>query len=351
MRPLFKIGRVAVSSNETPKVIAEIGINHGGNLSVAKKIAELAVESGADVVKHQTHIPEAEMSKEAELVRPGNDSRSIFQVIEECSLTLDDELELAKHVRGLGVPYLSTPFSRQAADFLHEIVGVETFKIGSGECNNLPFLEYVAEKGKPVILSTGMNGIGSVKESVSVLQRSNVEFSLMHTTNLYPTPAKLLRLGGITELQQAFPMVEVGLSDHSVSNTACVAAAALGANFIERHFTDTKERKGPDISSSMDPSELKMLKIQLNEVHLARGGSKSMADEEAVTANFAFASVATTREIFAGETLTRENIWPVRPSGGEFGPKDYERLIGRKARTAIPARTQLLGSMLQHGQS
>lgn len=348
---MFKIGGLNVSENEPAKIVAELGINHGGDLSVAKKMAELAVANGADVIKHQTHIPEAEMSREAEHIRPGNDSRNIFSVIQESALSLTEEMSLAQHVRDLGVPYLSTPFSREAADFLDEVVGVDTFKIGSGECNNIPFLEYVSRKGKPIILSTGMNSTASVKESVTALEKYDVDYALMHTTNLYPTPSRLLRLGGINELKSAFPGTEVGLSDHSTSNTACVAAVALGASFIERHFTDSKDRIGPDISSSMDPQDLRILKTQVHEVFLAKGGSKELAEEETVTAKFAFASLSSTREINAGDLLTPENIWPMRPSGGEFSPSDFYRVIGRKAKTRIPARTQLSENMLVSGDS
>lgn len=344
---MFSVEDLKFSNSEPAKIIAEIGINHSGELDVAKKMAYLAVSNGADIIKHQTHIPLAEMSREAETVAPGNDPRSIFAIIDECSLSFEEEIELAQFVRGLGVPFLSTPFSREAVDFLDSSIGVAAFKVGSGECNNFPFVDYVASKGKPIILSTGMNSLSTVRKSVKILVENEITFSLMHTTNLYPTPSHLLRLGGISELRDNFPGTEIGLSDHSLSNTACLAAAALGATFVERHFTDTKDRFGPDIVCSMDPPELSSLRKQLDELHLASGGTKSLSKEEEVTARFAFASVASMRDIEAGEFFTSENIFPVRPFGGEFGPEEYPEILGKKALEFIPSRTQISSAMLE----
>ena len=344
---MFNIDRVRISRFEKPKIIAEIGINHAGKLADAMKMAEMAVLHGADVVKHQTHIPNHEMSIEAEGVSPGNDSRSIFDVISENSLPLRDEIKLAAHVRDLGVPYMSTPFSREAADFLEEEIGISVFKIGSGECNNYPFVEYVASKGRPVILSTGMNSIGDVQKSTGILSGNEIDFCLMHTTNLYPTPSKLLRLGGLAELAENFAGREIGLSDHSTSNSACLAAVALGATFVERHFTDTKERIGPDISCSMDPFELGELRKNMDEIHDALGGTKYLSREEEVTSRFAFASISSTRAIEKGEKLSRDNIWPMRPSGGDFGPGDYQSLLGQKVMVRISERTQIARNMLE----
>lgn len=336
----FSIGNLNFGRSEPPLVISEIGINHGGKLSDAMLLAEAAVSAGGHLIKHQTHIPELEMSIEAEKVKPGNSDKSIFAVIKENSLTLDEEATLKSFVEDLGALYFSTPFSFEAVDFL-ESLDVDLFKIGSGECNNYPLVEYVASKGKPVILSTGMNDIPAVRKSVSILRSEQVPFVLMHTTNLYPTPHQLLRLGGINELLEAFPDAIVGLSDHSTSNSACVAAVALGATVLERHFTDTKSRPGPDIACSMDPLELSALLKASNEVFLARGGGKANISEEDVTRNFAFASVVASTDIQAGELLGRHNLTLMRPHGGDFGPEDFEELFGREAACFIARRTQV----------
>lgn len=334
------IENVEISSNATPKVIAEIGINHGGDLNIAKEMVRSALDSGAHLIKHQTHIPVMEMSREAESAIPGNTDKSIFQVMEQCALSESEEFELARFTRQLGGIFFSTPFCREAVDRLEEI-GVPAYKIGSGECNNYPLVEYVASKGKPVILSTGMNTIASIRPSVEILRSKKIEFALMHTTNLYPTPQRLLRLGALEELRVSFPDGVIGLSDHSLTNSACFAAIAMGASVVERHFTDSKNRMGPDIVCSMDPSELRELIRVSNEIHLALGGEKGPADEESVTINFAFASVSSLKDIKKGQRFSTSNIFPIRPSGGDFGPMDYQLLLERRAARDISARTQI----------
>jgi sialic acid synthase SpsE len=331
-----------------PKVFVEIGINHEGSLDTAKEMARAAVSAGATFIKHQTHIPDAEMSSESLHAIPGNTEISIYEVMKRCALTRDDEYALAEYVRELGAVFFSTPFSREAVERL-ESFDVPFYKIGSGECNNYPFVDFVASTGKPVVLSTGMNSMESIRKSVEILERRGVSFALLHTTNLYPTPSKLLRLGGMTQLESEFA-VPVGLSDHSKSNAACLAAVGLGASILERHFVDSKDRPGPDVICSMDVAELEQLLDWSIQVFEARGGEKYLTAEEAVTANFAFASVASVKSIRAGEPLTPENIFPVRPSGGEFGPEDYGSLLGKIASCDIPPRIQIKSEMLENDQ-
>jgi N-acetylneuraminate synthase len=283
------------------------------------------------------------MSLEAELTVPGNSEKSIFQIMEDCALQEDEEFELARFIREQGGVFLSTPFCREAVDLLMEI-GVAAFKIGSGECNNYPFVDYVASKKLPIILSTGMNSVASILPAVEILRSRKIPFVLMHTTNLYPTPQKLIRLSALQELNQAFPDAILGLSDHSVSNAACIASIPLGARLLERHFTDSKSRVGPDIPCSMDGKDLAELLYLTKGAFDALGGSKLPADEEKVTMNFAFASVATLTDISKGDRFTMENIFPIRPSGGDFGPKDYQSILGLRANNFIKARTQLRAS-------
>jgi N-acetylneuraminate synthase len=333
-------------SAHPPMVIAEIGINHEGNLETAIEMADSAIDAGAVLIKHQTHIPDAEMSEEAKLKIPGNSDVSIYEVISRCALTESEELQLRNHVLDRGAIFFSTPFSREAADRLQSW-DVPFFKIGSGECNNYPLVRHVASFGKPVILSTGMNTIDSIRKSVEILEASNVRFALLHTTNLYPTPNHLLRLGGIAELRKEFPGTVIGLSDHSLNNNACIAAVALGARILERHFTDSKSRPGPDIICSMDGQDLKDLVRDAGEVFLAMGGSKGPATEERVTMDFAFASVVATREIQEGETLSNENLWVKRPAGGDYPAEALETLFGLRAAKLIPSNTQLLQSQIK----
>ncbi|WP_299007973.1 N-acetylneuraminate synthase family protein [uncultured Shewanella sp.] len=317
--------------NEHPTfVIAEIGINHGGSLVVAKEMVDSAKRAGAEVIKHQTHILDDEMSGSAKKIIPGNTTKSIYQVMDECSLTLEEEIELKHYVEAHNMLYISTPFSRAAADFLME-QNVPAFKIGSGECNNFPLIEHIAGFGKPIILSTGMNDIKTVDKAVEIMEKANIGYGLLHCTNLYPTPPELIRLGAISQMRAHYSNAVIGLSDHSLDNYACFGAVAVGANIIERHYTDHKQRLGPDIVCSMDEKELKELIHGCEVIRRARFGEKNLLEEEQVTRDFAYASVVAIDDIKAGDILTKDNIWVKRPGTGELSAADFEGLLGKKS--------------------
>lgn len=320
-------GRI-IGKNTPPLVIVEIGINHEGSLKTAFEMVDAAWKSGAEVIKHQTHVVEDEMSKAAKKVIPGNANVSIYEIMKRCALNEEDEYKLKEYVESKGMIFMSTPFSRAAADRL-EKMGVTSYKIGSGECNNYPLIEHIASFGKPMIVSTGMNDIPSIMKTVAILEKFRVPYALLHTTNLYPTPVHLVRLGAMQELQNHFPNAVIGLSDHTTSNRACFAAVALGASILERHFTDTMERKGPDIVNSMDPIALKELIIGSEEIWKMGGGKKEAAFEEQVTMDFAFATVVTIKPMKKGEELTKDNIWVKRPGIGEIKAEFYNELLGK----------------------
>src|SRR5690606_9225205 len=269
----FYIGARNIGPGYPPLVIAEIGINHEGSLQTAFEMVDAAARAGVEVVKHQTHIVEDEMSAVAKSVVPGNTDVSIYEVMQRCSLSEGDEIKLKEYVESKGMIFISTPFSRAAANRL-ENMGVPAYKIGSGECNNYPLLRHIASFGKPVILSTGMNGIDSIKKAVAIFDEFSVPVALLHTTNLYPTPPHLVRLGALQKMQQAFPERVVGLSDHTVTNHACFAAVALGASILERHFTDHMGRPGPDIVNSMDEKAAAELIEGSRLIWEMRGGEK-----------------------------------------------------------------------------
>ena len=320
-------GRV-IGEEYPPLVITEIGINHEGSLETAYELVDAAILAGAEVIKHQTHVVEDEMSKEAKKIIPGNASVSIFEIMDRCALNETDEIKLKEYVESKGVIFISTPFSRAAADRL-ERMNVSAYKIGSGECNNYPLIEHIASFGKPMIVSTGMNNIEQVRNTANILERYKVPYALLHTTNLYPTPSHLVRLGAMQELQKEFPNTVIGLSDHTTSNLACFGAVALGASILERHFTDSMDRKGPDIVNSMDPKALKELIEGSVEIAKMRGGKKEAAQEEQVTIDFAFATVVTIAPIKKGEKLTKDNIWVKRPGTGEIKAENYENVLGK----------------------
>ena len=335
----MKIGNRSIGPNEPPLIIAEIGINHGGSLDVAKSMVDLIVQSGCECVKHQTHIIEDEMTEEAKAIFPPNANKSIWDVMKECSLKLDEEQELKEYAENLGLIWISTPFSRMAADFLDEI-DVPAFKIGSGEADNLPLINHIAQKGKPIIMSTGMQSIKSLKNSVNILEKSGVEYALLECTNLYPSPPEIVSLQGIQELKEAFPKALVGFSDHSIGPHIALASVALGACIIERHFTDTRYRSGPDITCSMDPAELRLLVDRSIEIHKALMNPKQRTEPEESVYKFARASVVADRDLAAGHIITEKDIWVRRPGSGEIPGYKYNDIIGKKLRLDVKKNHQ-----------
>jgi N-acetylneuraminate synthase len=319
-----------IGAHEKPLVIVEIGINHEGSLETAIKMVDEAKRSGAEIIKHQTHVVDDEMSVEAKKIIPGNAEVSIYDIMSRCALNESDEIKLKKYVESLGMIFISTPFSRAAANRL-EKMGVSAYKIGSGECNNYPLIKHIAKFGKPMIVSTGMNNIDSIRKTVDILIEHGVSYALLHTTNLYPTPSRLVRLGAMQELQYEFPDAIVGLSDHTTSNLACFGAVAMGASIVERHFTDSMDRPGPDIVNSMDPQALSELISGCIELQKMRGGKKEAVKEEQVTIDFAFATVVTIKPINKGEKFTTENLWVKRPGTGEISAENYESILGKIA--------------------
>lgn len=340
------IENIKIGVNETPLVIPEIGINHGGDLNVAKLMVDAAHRAGARIVKHQTHIVEDEMSQSAKSVIPCNSSESIYDIMARCALSEKEEYELMQYIQDKGMIFLSTPFSRAAADRLEKF-GVAAYKIGSGEMNNYPLIKHIVSFGKPIIMSTGMNDMRSIEKAVDILEKSRIDYALMHTTNLYPTPPKLVRLGAMQQMIDHFPNVPIGLSDHTQTNTACVAAMALGASIVERHFTDVKSRTGPDIVCSMDEYELKELLIAAKDVKQMLGGDKKAALEEQVTIDFAFATIVTTRPVKAGEQFTEDNLWVKRPGTNGILAEQYDNILGKYAACDIDDDTQIVQAMIK----
>ncbi|MGQ0684313.1 N-acetylneuraminate synthase family protein [Bradyrhizobium sp.] len=337
------LGGRKVGLEHPPLVIAEIGINHGGSLKTAFEMVDAAAKAGVEMVKHQTHVVDDEMSHAAKHVIPGNARESIYEIMAGCALSENDEIALKKYVESKGMIFLSTPFSRAAADRLQRM-DVCAFKIGSGECNNYPLLKHIAGFGKPIVLSTGMNTIESVAKAVDIFEAARIPYVLMHTTNLYPTPPHLVRLGAMVELANAFPGSVVGLSDHTTDNLACFGAVALGASVLERHFTDSMDRKGPDIACSMDPQACSELIKGSRIIAVERGGTKGPVKEEQPTIDFAFATVVTIAPIRAGEAYTKDNIWVKRPGTGELLAERYEDILGKVAERDLAADTHLASS-------
>jgi sialic acid synthase SpsE len=341
----MKIAGRDIGPEHPPLVIAEIGINHGGSLAVAKDMVRLAAGAGCEMIKHQTHVIEDEMTEEAKSIFPPNADVSIWHVMERCALSLADEAELKRYTESLGMIWISTPFSRAAADFL-ETLDVPAYKIGSGEADNLPLIRHIARKGKPVILSTGMQTIDTIRRSVAILDAAGIDYALLECTNLYPSPPEIVSLQGVTDLRNAFPRAVVGFSDHSIGPEMALASVALGACILERHYTDTRYRQGPDIINSMDPAELRFLIDRSREIHTALHNPKRRTEAEEPVYRFARASVVADRDLPAGHVITEPDIWARRPGSGEIAGYDFDRVIGMRLTRAVTRNTQLKWSDL-----
>ncbi len=334
----LEIGDRRIGPDFPPLVIAEIGINHEGDFEKARRMVDDAAAAGAECVKFQCHIIEDEMIPND--VVPGNATESIWDIMDRCTLTETQELRLKEQAESAGMIYLSTPFSRAAADRLHSF-DVPAYKIGSGECNSYPLVEHIAGFGKPVILSTGMNDLKSIRPSVEILRKAGVEFALLHCTSMYPTPYEKVRLGALSDLSEGFPDAVLGLSDHSLGIYTCLGAVPLGARILEKHFTSDKGWSGPDVPISIDPRELQQLVEGAEAVFQALEGHKNILPEEQPTIDFAYSCVVSIGDIEAGEELTRDNIWVKRPGTGEIPAASFSSLIGRRARRRVASDTQL----------
>lgn len=334
------IGNRKIGPDFPPFVIAEVGINHEGSFKKAIQMVDDAKKAGCECVKFQSHVIDDEMIPEAQKVIPGHTKESIYEIMQRCNLSAEEELKIKKYVEDSGMIYLCTPFSRAAADRLQKI-DVKAFKIGSGECNNYPLIEHIAKFKKPVILSTGMNNIPSIKIAVKILKKYKVPFVVLQCTSMYPTPYEKIRLGSIEELKKTFPGAIVGLSDHSVGNYASFGAIALGASVIEKHFTSNKKWPGPDIPLSIDPIELEDLIKGVAAIHLALGGKKTILDEEKPTIDFAYACVVAIKNIKKGGKFTKNNIWVKRPGTGEIKAIDFKKILGKVAAKDVEKDLQL----------
>ena len=336
----MRIAHRNISGSNPPLVVAEIGINHGGDLAVAMEMVRLAACAGCECVKHQTHFVDDEMTEEARSIFPPNAKESIWDVMERCALGRDEEIRLKEYAESLGLIYISTPFGRAAADFLNEI-DVPAFKIGSGEADNLPLIRHVAGFGKPVIMSTGMQTVEALRASVAILDRAGIEYALLECTNLYPSPPEHVSLKGIKALRSAFPNATIGFSDHSIGPEMALASVALGALIVERHFTDSRYREGPDIACSMDPAELSYLIRRSREIRTALGNDKRRTAPEEAVYRFARASVVADRDLRAGHVIAPGDIWVRRPGSGAIPGYEFDRVVGKTLKAAVRRNTQL----------
>lgn len=336
----FIIG-VRVIGEEAPVfIVAEAGVNHNGDLALARQLVDVAAEAGADAVKFQTFRSEALVSRNAPKAayqrEAGGAGGDQLEMLARLELTLDQHAELREHCTTRGILFFSTPFDEASADAL-EALGVPLFKLPSGEIINHPFLRHVATKGKPIILSTGMSTLAEVAAAVSAIRAAgDPPLALLHCLSAYPAPAAEMNLRAIDTLRGRFGC-PVGLSDHTLGLEVAVAAVARGATIVEKHFTLDKGLPGPDHRASLDPGELQALVSAIRTVEAALGdGEKRPMPSELDTRRVARKSLVAVRPIRAGEQLTADLVAIKRPGTG-IPPGDLPRVLGRTVRRDLAA--------------
>ena len=317
-------------------VIAEAGVNHNGDMNLAKRLIDLALDAGADLVKFQTFSADrlaTRQSKKADYqLATTKSSETQYEMLSRLELTEKMHIELIEHCSKRGIGFLSTGFDIKSVDILVKL-GASRIKIPSGEINNLPYLRHIGQFSKPVILSTGMATIGEIEEAIDVLEKAGTprsQITLLHCTTEYPTPMEEVNLHAMTSLQKTFG-VAVGYSDHSEGIEVAVAAAALGATIIEKHFTLDKNLPGPDHQASLEPRELKAMVSSIRNIEKALGdGVKRLTPSEAVNKPVARKSLVAIKNIKQGEIFSVENVSAKRPGTG-LSPMHWDSVIGRKA--------------------
>lgn len=323
--------------SDNPVIISELGINHQGKIELAKKMVDAIYDAGGRIVKNQSHDLEDEMSEEAKNIKPPNADISIYDVIKRNILSKKNELKLKNYVEKKGMVYLSTPFSFRSAEKLNK-EKIKIFKIGSGEFNNLHYLNKILKFKKPLILSTGMQNENSIQRTVNFLKKKNASFMLLHCISEYPVK-KSFQLNFIRTLKQRYKNILVGYSDHSDTIYPSILAMGLGAILIEKHFTLSKKINGPDISSSMNKSELKNL-INISKMINFRE-KRFVTQTEKKVSRFAFASVVSKTKISKGSKLNFGNIDTKRPGTGDFLHYDINKLLGKTVKNNIQKNVQL----------
>lgn len=341
--------RHKIGPNQSTFIIAEAGVNHNGSLEMARKLVDVAVEAGADAVKFQTFKAEKVISPHAPKASYQMEStdadESQLDMAKRLELSFNAFRELYAYCQQLGVLFMSTPFDEESADFLADL-GVAVFKIPSGEITNLSFLAHVARKGKPIIVSTGMANLGEVEAAVSTVEKAgNKDLVLLHCVSNYPADPADANLKAMRTMETAFG-VPVGYSDHTVGIEVSLAAVALGACVIEKHFTLDRSLPGPDHRASLPPDELEALVRGIRKVETALGhGHKEPAASELEMAAVARKSLIAAQDIPAGSTLTEGLITTMRPGTG-LPPTMLSLLVGRKTKQNIPAGSLLSLEML-----
>ena len=320
-------------------IIAEAGVNHNGSIETAKKMIDKAVDAGVDIIKFQTFKSEKLVSKSAQQAEYqkkniGNSSdNSQLNMLKKLELSHTDHKELIEYCKQKGIKFFSTAFDLESVDYLHSL-NLGLWKIPSGEITNYPYLKKIAQFGEPVILSTGMCEMQDIEVAMKVLTDNGLskdKISILHCNTEYPTPFKDVNLLAMNELKERFG-VRVGYSDHTKGIEVPIAAVALGAEIIEKHFTLDRNMEGPDHKASLEPDELKAMVSAIRNIELALGdGHKTISESERKNIAVARKSIVAAKDIKAGEIFTENNLAVKRPGNG-ISPMDWENVIGKTAK-------------------
>ena len=323
--PQIEIAGRKIGDGAPAYVIAEGCDNHMGNMEAAKEMCRQAKLAGADCIKFQHHLPDEEMLKDVPM--SSNFDIPLYEFLKLHALTLDQHVELMAYCKEIGIQYMCTPFSYKAACELNEI-GVDCFKIGSGEMTDIPSLVRIAEFGKPMIVSTGMCTMDEIKRTYDALVPTGVPLAFTNCLSEYPPKYEDVNLGVIGEMKKAFPKAVIGHSDHTPDLYTCYAAVAMGAAIIEKHVILSKQTPGPDQTVSIDFHDLYMLCDGTRKIEAAMGCEKAVHDNEKSIREWAFRSIVTRRALKKGEVITQDMIWSKRPGTGIPSHKMNE-IIGR----------------------
>lgn len=347
--PLAIEGR-AIGPRQPTFVIAEIGVNHNGDADIAMKMIEAAADAGADCVKFQTFAAEefcASHHEVYEYISQGRVVReSMLAMFQRLELRREEFARLFARARERGIVPLSTPADRPASDLLDDL-GAGAFKVGSDDLVHTPFLRYLAGKGKPIIISTGMATTADIDRAIeTITSAGNEQIIVLHCVSLYPTPPAQVNLRRMTALERHYRR-PVGFSDHSFGTTACIAAVALGACIVEKHFTLDRDMPGPDHRFSADPHELKTMVTAIRETEKQLGdGSFELSSEERQMAELCHRSIVAARDIATGEVLAEGDLGYKRPGKGVM-PYELEKVVGHRVLRPVPRGALIELDMLE----
>jgi N-acetylneuraminate synthase/N,N'-diacetyllegionaminate synthase len=334
-------------------IIAEAGVNHNGSIDIAKKLIEVAAEAGVDFVKFQTFKADKLVTRSAQKAiyqkaNDGSETDTQYEMLKNLELSEENHFHLKEFSERLGIHFFSTAFDEYSQDFLDQL-NMTLYKIPSGEITNLPYLRKVAQKKKPTILSTGMATLGEIESAITVLVTNGLhrgDLTILHCNTEYPTPFVDVNLKAMQTLQQAFG-VNVGYSDHTMGIEVPIAAVALGATVIEKHFTLDRSMKGPDHAASLEPNELKAMVIAIRNIELAMSGDgqKKPSPSEWKNRDVARKSIHIKHDLSSGHILTSEDMIMKRPGTG-ISPMESDLILGKKLNQDLVADTLLLYSHL-----